>query len=451
MSTPTITPPGPRVSLFKVLFPNKSRNSLEGIIKNWRQYGDIVFSKIGPINNYMLFGPEYVYHVLVTNQKNYVKGLGYNNLSLMVGRGILTSDGDLWKRQRRLMSPHFTPVAVLDFSTMMARSVKHMLDHWEEDAQQKRLVQMDLEMMRLTMSIIGQALFSFDLGQTPTEIGHALQSAFTFVPSRSLISIFPMWLPLPSHRQFAHDLKVIDAFLYQKIAEGRANPDRQNFLSTMLKVRDAETGEGMSDQQLRDEVITLFFAGFETTARTLTWAWYLLGKHPEIQEKLREEARQVLGDGHLPTKEDLEKLVYTRMVVDEALRIYPPTALVARQSIEADQIGGYNIPPKAMLSLSPYAVHRHPQYWPDPERFDPERFSAENAAGRPKTAYIPFVAGPRICIGNSFALMEMVYALAMAALRFKLELTTPDEDIPADFRGTVRPAKLLNMKVSFVK
>jgi cytochrome P450 len=433
-----------------VLFPSKNRNRLESILKNWGLYGDIVFSKIGPINNYTLFSPEYVYHVLVTNQKNYVKGLGYNGLSLMIGRGILTSDGDLWKRQRRLMSPHFTPVAVLDFSTMMARTIKHMLEHWEETAQQKRPVNMDLEMMRLTMSIIGQALFSFDLGQTPTEIGHALQSAFAFVPTRSLISLIPMWVPLPAHRQFAKDLKVIDAFLYEKIAEGRLHPERQNFLSTMLKVRDAETGEGMSDRQLRDEVITLFFAGFETTARTLTWAWYLLGRHPEIQEKVREEARQVLGDGHLPTKEDLEKLTYARMVVDETLRLYPPTVMVGRQNIEADEIGGYKIPAKSMVSLSPYIVHRYPKYWPDPERFDPERFSAENAAGRPKAAYIPFVAGPRICIGNSFALMEMVYTLAMTTLRFKLEPATPDEEIPADFRGTIRPAKELYMQTSLI-
>jgi cytochrome P450 len=306
-------------------------------------------------------------------------------------------------------------------------------------------------MMHLTMSIIGQALFSFDLGQTPTEIGHALQEAFSFVPSRSMISLVPMWVPLPEHRRFAHNLKVIDAFLYEKIAEGRNHPERKNFLSTMLNVRDPETGEGMSDQQLRDEAITLFFAGFETTARTLTWSWYLLGQHPEIQQKLREEAQQVLGDGHLPTRDDLEKLTYTRMVVDETLRIYPPTAMVARQNIEADEIGGYKIPPMSVLSLSPYIVHRYPQYWPDPERFDPERFSPENSAGRPKSAYIPFAAGPRICIGNSFALMEMVYALAMTTLHFKLELATPGDEIPADFRGTIRPTKQLSMKASLVK
>jgi cytochrome P450 len=216
----------------------------------------------------------------------------------------------------------------------------------------------------------------------------------------------------------------------------------------MLKVVDSETGQGMSDQQLRDEVITLFFAGFETTARTLTWGWYLLGKHPEILEKLRAEADSVLGNGdRLPVKSDLERLTYARMVVDETLRIYPPTAVVARQNIEADEIGGYKIPAMSLVTLSPYVVHRYPEYWANPEHFDPERFSPENSAGRPKWAYIPFAAGPRVCIGNSFALMEMVYAFAMASQRFTVKHVT-DEEIIATSKGTIRPMKPLYMQVS---
>ena len=447
MAPPNPTPPGPKVSLLKVFFPGPRQNRLAGMLKNWKQYGDIVFTKIGPINNYMLFSPEYVYQVLVTNQKNYIKGMGYNSLRLMIGNGILTSDGDLWKRQRRLMSPHFTPAAVLDFSGMMVKTIQHMLAQWEKAAKEKQPLHIDLEMMRLTMSIIGQALFSFDLGETPTEIGLALQEAFSFVPTRSMISLLPMWLPLPAHQRFAHNLEVIDQFIYGQIEEGRLHPERENFLSTMLKVRDAETGQGMSDQQIRDEVITLFFAGFETTARTLTWGWYLLSQHPEIQSKLRAEADALLNETHLPGSADLERLVYARMVVDETLRIYPPTAMVARQNISADEIGEYKIPAMSLVALSPYIVHRYPQYWPDPERFDPERFTAENAAGRPKSAYIPFVAGPRICIGNSFALMEMVYAFAMIVQRFDVERVTT-EPIPADFSGTVRPTQPLYLRVS---
>jgi cytochrome P450 len=444
---PGQTPPGPKVSLLKILFPAAKDNRLAGLLKNWKQYGDIVFTKIGPIRNYMLFSPEYVYHVLVTNQKNYIKGIGYNGLSMMVGKGLLTSDGDLWKRQRRLMSPHFTPVAVLDFSDMMAKTIGHMLDQWDEAAQQKQPLHMDFEMMRLTMSIIGQALFSFDMGKTPTDIGLALQEAFAFIPNRSVNPLVPMWLPLPAHRRFAHNLKVIDQFIYDQIAEGRRHPEHENFLSVMLKVQDPETGQGMSDKQLRDEVITLFFAGFETTARTLTWGWYLLGQHPEVVEKLRAEAGHILTDGRPASSADMERLTYARMVVDESLRLYPPTAMLARQNIEADVIGGYTIPAMSLVALSPYVVHRYPAYWPEPERFDPERFSAENSAARPKSAYIPFAAGPRVCIGNSFALMEMVYTFAMAAARFDLK-QVGDEEIPADFSGTTRPTESLYMQVS---
>lgn len=446
-NSPERLPPGPSVSLLNILFPAGKDNRLAGLLKTWKEYGDIVFTKIGPIRNYMLFGPEYVYHVLVTNQKNYIKGIGYNGLRMMVGQGLLTSDGDLWKRQRRLMSPHFTPLAVLDFSEMMAKTISHMLDQWDKAAQQNQPVHMDLEMMRLTMSIIGQALFSFDMGETPTDIGLALQKAFAFIPNRSVNPLVPMWLPLPAHRRFAHNLKVIDKFIYDQIAEGRRHPERENFLAVMLKVQDPETGQGMTDRQLRDEVITLFFAGFETTARTLTWGWYLLGQHPEVIEKLHAEAGRVLGAGHPAGNADLERLVYSRMVVDESLRLYPPTAMLARQNIAADEIGGYTIPAMSLIALSPYVVHRYPEYWPEPERFDPERFSAENSAARPKWAYIPFAAGPRVCIGNSFALMEMVFTFAMAAYRFDLKQVT-DEEIPADFSGTTRPTRPLYMHVS---
>lgn len=440
-------PPGPESSLLKTLSKMGEVSRLQGLLESQKKYGDIVYTKIGPLRSYMLLGPEYVYHVLVTNQKNYIKGIGYNGLSLMIGRGLLTSDGDLWKRQRRLMSPHFTPMAVLDFSDMMVRTVAHMLDHWEKAGRENQPLDMDFEMMRLTMSIIGQALFSLDMGETPTEVGAALQEAFAFIPSRSLNPFVPMWLPLPAHRRFEHNLKLIDAFIYDQIAEGRRHPERENFLSVMLKVQDPETGQGMSDRQLRDEVITLFFAGFETTARTLTWGWYLLGKHPEVLRKLADEADRILSDGQPAGSADMDRLIYSRMVVDETLRIYPPTAMLARQNMDADEIGGYPIPPKSLVSLSPYVVHRHPDFWPDPERFDPERFKPELAAARPKFAFIPFAAGPRVCIGNSFALMEMVYAFAMAARRFNLT-SVSDEEIPATFSGTIRPTKTLYMRVS---
>jgi cytochrome P450 len=443
------TPPGPKVSLLKMLFNTGKKNTLDGLAATKKEYGDIVYNKIGPIRNYMLFSPEYVYHVLVTNQKNYIKGFGYDGFRLLAGDGLVTSDGDIWKRQRRIMSPHFTPTAVLDFSEMMIETIEHVLDRWQKAAETQQPLHMDLEMMRLTMSIIGRALFSLDLGQEPTEIALAIQEAFSFIPKRSVNPLIPMWLPLPAHRRFYRNLKVIDQFIVDQIADGRLHPERDNFLSLMLQAKD-ENGQGMSDKQLRDEFITLFFAGFETTARTLTWGWYMLNKHPEMMRKLQAEADQVLVNGRPGSKADLERLTYTRMVIDETLRLYPPTAMLARQNLEADEIGGYKIPAKSLISLSPYIVHRAPQYWPDPERFDPERFSVENSVGRPKAAYIPFAAGPRVCIGNSFSLLEMVYTFAMAAHRFDLKQVTPEE-IPAEFTGTTHPMKPLYMQVSLRK
>src|SRR5258706_2828229 len=444
---PDRTPPGPTGSFLKTLSRMGDMRRLESLLESRQQYGDIVFTQLGPLRNYLLLSPEYVYHVLVTNQKNYVKGIGYNGFRLLVGQGLVTSEGDLWKRQRRMMSPHFTPVAVLDFSDMMAETTEHMLARWDKAAQQGQPLKMDFEMMRLTMSIIGRAMFSLDLGEEPTEAGHAMDEAFAFIPKRSVNPFVPMSVPLPSHLRFNRSLKIIDKFIYDQIEEGRRNPDRENFLSTMLKIQDSESGQGMSDQQLRDEVITLFFAGFETTARTLTWGWYLLNRHPEVMAKLAEEADRVLPNGRPVSSADLERLTYTRMVVDETLRLYPPTSLLARQNIEADVIGGYPIPPMSLISLSPYVVHRYPDYWPDPGRFDPERFTPEAAAARPKFAYIPFAAGPRVCIGNSFSLMEMVYAFAMVARRFNLKQVT-DEIIPAEFAGTTHPTKPLYMQVS---
>lgn len=440
-------PPGPGSSggIASLLRGNQS-GVLDSFVRMWKEHGDIVYTKFGPIHNYILFHPEDVNYVLVKNQKNYVKGIGYDGFRLLVGQGLVTSDGDLWRQQRKMMSPYFTPNAMGNFSTLMAETVSHMLDGWEEAAHNDQILHMDTEMMRLTMSIIGRAMFSLDLGNTPTEVGHALQEAFAFIPTRSMNPLIPMWFPLESHRRFRRNEKVINAFIAEQIEAGRKSEQEENLLQIMLKAQDEETGRGMDDRQLRDEVVTLFFAGFETTARSLTWGWYLLDQHPEVLEQIAVEADAVLSGHHL-THTDLEQLTFTRQVVDETLRLYPPTALLARQTIEEDEIGGYSIPANGMITLVPWIVHRHTDFWTEPEKFDPQRFTPEASAELPKFAYIPFAAGPRVCIGNSFALMEMVYAFSMAAQRFRFE-RDGDEPIGAEFSGTTRPTRPLMMRIS---
>ncbi len=439
-------PPGPRgLPVMGNALQLSGRDVLAAYTDLWRQYGDVIGLKLGPLNACLLAHPDHVHHVLVKNQKNYIKGLGYDGFRLLVGQGLVTSDGDLWRQQRRLMQPPFTPTAISRYAAMMAEVTDRLLVRWETAAQRGEPVNVDAEMMRLTMSVIGRAMFSLDLGEALAEVGAAFQSAFAFIPEQSLAPVkLPLWAPFPKQRRFRHDLEVINRFVSERIQAGRQQPG-EDLLGLLLRAQDEETGARMSEQQLRDEVITLFFAGFETTARTLTWAWYLLSRHPQAAEATAAEARRVLG-GRRPAMADVPELKYTRMVVDETLRLYPPTALLARQNLEADTIGGYQVPARTLVILIPHLVHRHPSVWPDPERFDPERFAPAAVDARSKNAYIPFASGPRVCLGNSFALLEMVFALAMALERFRVEPTS-SEPIPAEFAGATRPTRPLWLKV----
>jgi cytochrome P450 len=438
-------PPGPRgLPVLGSALEMGKRNVLLSYMDLQQKHGDIVYVKLGPLNGYLLSSPDYVYHVLVKNQKNYIKGIGYDGLRLLVGNGVLTSEGEVWRQQRRLMQPPFTPAAVTQFGDMMIEITQRLLDRWEPYAAEGKPLLMDAEMLQLTMSVIGRAMFSIDLDKEAREVGAAFEDAFAFIPTRTGVTL-PLSVPLPAHRRFQRDLEVINRFIEERIAEGRRHPQQNNLLAMLLRARDEETGQSLSETDLRDEVVTLFFAGFETTARSLTWGWYLLAKHPDVQNRLAAEADRVL-QGRAPTIDDLFQLNYTRQVVDEVLRLYPPTALLARQNVEADEIGGYVIPPGSMVILVPYLVHREPQLWPDPERFDPDRFARAAAEARPKQAYIPFAAGPRVCLGNNFALLEMVYAMSMAAGRYRLEMAV-DEEIPFELVGTMRPTKPLLVKV----
>jgi cytochrome P450 len=450
--------PGPKglPILGNVLRFGNDKNILFHFIDLWQEYGDVAHVKLGSQHIYVVVDPEHVHHVLVKNAANYIKGNGYTGFRLLVGQGLVTSDGDLWRQQRRLMQPSFTPKSIVQFFEMMVETTERMLERWEnpsptlpasaEGSMQGGSLPMDAEMMRLTMSIISKAIFGVDLGEEAAEVGDAFHEAFAFVTARTMSAVaLPLSVPLPAHRRFKRSLQIIDSFVERQIASGRRKQSSDTLLSILLQARDEESGQGMSEQQLRDEVVTLFLAGFETTARSLTWGWYLLSRHPEIQEQLIAEVDTVLG-GRRPTVDDLFRLTYTRMVVDETLRLYPPTALLGRQIVADDQIGDYRVQAGAIVMLVPYLTHRHPDVWSDPERFDPERFRPELAASRPKAAYIPFISGPRICLGNNFALMEMVLAFAMAAQRYRLQSTT-EAGIGVAFRGSACPTAPLYLNL----
>ncbi|MBX3012718.1 MAG: cytochrome P450 [Caldilineaceae bacterium] len=436
-------PPSPTgVPILGNLLQVLRKEPLHYYIDLWQTYGDLVRLKMGNLNGYLVAHPAYVHHILVKNQKNYIKGRGYDGFRLLVGQGLVTSEGELWQQQRRLMQPSFTPNAINGYTALMVDVIDRLLARWQTLAAAGTTVNIDDEMMRLTMSIIGKAMFSIDLSEELTEVGEAFHTAFAFIPDRTMTPFaLPLAVPLPSHRRFQHAMQVINDFITERIAEGRQSQGAHNLLAVLLRAQDEETGRGMSEQQLRDEVITLFFAGFETTARSLTWGWYLITRHPLVQQKLEAEVDTKLAL-RAPGIGELYQLPYTRMVVDETLRLYPPTAMLARQNREDDQLGDYPIPAGSMILPSPFLVHRHPDFWPDAERFDPERFSPEQAESRPKYAYIPFANGPRICIGNNFALLEMVLAIAMITARYRLQPLDPSP-IGFTLRGTIQPDRPL--------
>lgn len=444
--------PGPRPLpvIGNVLRFGNDKNMLFHFIDLWHEYGDVAHVKLGSLHVYVVAEPENVHHVLVKNPSNYIKGNGYTGFRLLVGQGLVTSDGDLWWRQRRLMQPSFTPKSIVQYFDMMVETTERMLDRWSNPspalpAMQGGSLIMDDEMTRLTMSIISKAIFGVDLGEESAEVSEAFHDAFAFVTARTMSAFaLPLSVPLPAHQRFLRSLRLIDNFVGRQIEKGRRQ-ESNTLLSVLLRARDEETGAAMTEKQLRDEVVTLFLAGFETTARSLTWGWYLLARHPHVMDQLIAEVDQVLGQRR-PTVEDLHHLTYTRLVVDEALRLYPPTALLGRQIVEDDVIGGYRVTAGGIIMLAPYLTHRLPNVWPDPERFDPERFRPEMVAQRPKSAYIPFISGPRVCLGNNFALMEMTLAFVMAAQRYRV-LSTSDAEIGVAFRGSTCPLQPLHLRL----
>lgn len=433
--------PGPRGRPIVGSLPALERQGmLPFFLDLWRRYGDTVRVKMGPIVQHLVVDPADVHHVLVANHRNYVKGFGFRKLKLALGEGLFLSEGPLWQRQRRLMQPPFTSKGVLDFAAAMTRSTEVMLTRWEAAARDGQPLDVNQEMARLAMDIIAQTMFDFPIGDEAYETAEAFRYVLEFVSQRSLrIVDWPMFVPTPANRRFKRALAALDAFTGQMIAQRRRRADEapRDLLTMLIQARDEETGAGMSEQQLRDEVLTIFFAGHETTAQALTWTWYLLSRTPRVEQRLHDELESVLS-GRLPTAADLPQLSYTRMVFEEAMRLYPPVLMLARDAIGPDELGGYEIPAGSMIVLSQYITHRHPRYWDEPDEFEPERFRPEAVAARPNYAYFPFGGGPRTCLGDKFAMLEGVLVLASVAQRYRLRLVKGHRVEPVSI-GTLRP------------
>lgn len=394
--------------------------------------------KLGPFPYYFLSDPADVRHVLVSNHKNYVKSRSYEGLMLALGKGLVTSEGTLWKRQRRLAQPAFHPRAMPDFTRIMARCTREMLDTWRAGDE------LDIHgaMMRLTFRIVGFALLSKDLDKDAYQFSNALSSTLHYVGEYTERLIpFPKWMPTPGMRKLNSDLKVLDDVILRVIEERRHTQEKHDDLLALFM--DATDEEGrMSDKQLRDEVITMVSAGHETTAAALAWTFMFLGQHPRIAERVHEEALAAVDGEHV----DLEALDLTTRVIKESMRLRPPVWLVERRAIFDDELGGAPIPAGATVGTSAYVLHRDPAYWPNPEGFDPDRFLPEAEASRPRYSYLPFGAGPRVCIGSAFALNEAKLIVAMVMREWRPELASGQELLP-DYGMTLRPLKPIRVRL----
>ena len=405
----------------------------------WKEYGDVARAQVGPQTMMQFVRPEHVQHILVKNKDNYVKGMSHDALRIPLGSGILTAEGELWRRQRRLMSPTYTPRSVKHFTGIMLDATDRMLARWQE-IPAGSAVAINLEMMRLTMSVISRSIFTVDIGEDFSEAGEALTQILDFATQTSVsLLTLPLSVPTPGNQRLKRALATIDEFLYGIIDDRRNKPPGDDLLSVLMQMRDDETGEGMSEKQLRDEVLITFFAGHETTAQLLTWAWYLFAKHPEVEERFHAELAEVLGERELGA-DDVEELGYTRMVMDETLRLYSPVAMMARDALEEDEVGGYQVPEGCIVTLSPYMTHRHRDFWERPLDFYPDHFAPEQVKSRPRYAYYPFGAGQRTCLGKHFALLEGALVLAEVGRRYQPRLV-PGQEIKSHWSGTLRPDK----------
>ena len=449
-------PPGPRGHWLWGTMREFRQDSL-GTLLHWtREYGDAIrFRFFLHYYGYLFSHPDDVQHILQDNNRNYTKIPAPGNVLLqpLVGSGLLTSDGDSWLRQRRLMQPAFHRRRIASFATTMTDAARETLARWQAPAASGEPMDVAEEMTRLTLEIAGKTLFSMDLTREAEVVGDAFTAASTeilaymAIPFGAYLVNLPWW---PGARRLRRHVAILDEVVEGIIDErrqqrhaGRRTSD--DLLDMLMDARDEETGEGMSDEQLRDEVMTLMLAGHETTSLALSWTLYLLSQHPDVRRRLEAEVDEVLG-GRTPTMADIPDLTYTTMVLEESMRLYPPAYATSRWCVEADEVGGYDVPAGSVVTLSPYVTHRHLDFWEEAERFDPERFQPERKAERPRFAYMPFGGGPRQCIGNRFAMMEATLILALVAQRYRLQLV-PGHPVEMEPLITLRPRYGLCMTV----
>jgi cytochrome P450 len=431
------TIPGPHGYPILGVMPEMISDMLGLFTNTAREYGGIAQFKLLNKNYLLVTNPDYVKYILQDNYKNYIRGRSVETGRVLLGNGLPLIDGDFWLRERRILQPAFHHERLGKLANVVTNVIDIFMQDWEEKSRGNQTLDLDDEMMRLTLTVIIKSMFSAKIDDKIQSLSHAFNVASKFMLWRSQqMWAPPLSVPIPRNVKYNRALKVLNDTIYPLVADRRKNP-KDDLLGMMLEMRDVDTNEGMSDRQARDEIVTIFFAGHETTAATLSWAFYLLSQHPEIEERVRAEVEDVLN-GRRPAFADLPRFVYLQQVINEVLRLYPAAYLFAREAVVDDQLDGYPIPANTLIFISPFVTHRDPKYWPDPERFDPDRFTPEQVASRPRHVYYPFGEGPHLCIGNNFALMEMQLILVMTLQRFRLRFV-PNHPIVFKPEATLRP------------
>jgi cytochrome P450 len=423
-----VTAPGPRVSLVRsLIYRPLLGDALDFFTNLARTYGDISCCRVAGERLFLVNDPRLIRDILVTHNSNFTKSRGLERSKRVLGQGLLTSEGAVHLRQRRLMQPAFHRDRIAGYGDLMAGYADRMRNGWTDGA----TLDIARDMNRLTLSIVGKTLFDVDVESQAAAVGEAL----TAVMDSFWMMLLPFAgvlerLPVPTLRRARLARGRLDAIIYRMIADRRASGrDHGDLLSMLLAAQDEEDGVGMTDQQVRDESMTIFLAGHETTANALTWTWYLLSGAPDVEATLHAEVDQVL-QGRLPTMRDLASLPCVERVVTESMRLYPPAWIIGRRALNDYPLGDYVAPARSILVMSPYVMQRDPRFYADPERFDPDRWTPAFRTALPKFAYFPFGGGPRQCIGESFAMMELSLLVATIAQQWRLRLVPGHPVVP---------------------
>jgi cytochrome P450 len=408
-------------------------------------FGDVIRFKMGPKTLYFFNHPEHAKHVLSDNNENYHKGIGLIHAKRVLGDGLLTSEGDLWRRHRRIIQPSFQRDRIARFADVVVDQANQLIAGWRGLGEPVNVVR---EMTDLTLGVLGRTLLDADLGSH-----EALGEAFEVAQDQAMfemvtLAMVPPWLPSGRNRRFRSAQTELEKLVNEMVAvrESRPHQGGDDMLTRLLDDYRDEPDAELRSRRVRDELITILLAGHETTASTLSWTWYQMHEQPEIAERVHAEAVEVLGDRD-PVYEDLHRLKYTTMVIQEAMRLYPPVWILPRRAVADDIIDGYEVPAGADVLICPYTLHRHPKFWEDAETFNPDRFASDQVKSRHRYAYIPFGAGPRFCVGNNLGMMEAVFVAAMVAREFRLNLV-PGHEVVAEPMLSLRVRDGLPMTVN---